>query len=104
MLIGSNDFYALAIPNKEIAGVYRNEILRKLEGIIPQAAYTAIQLAIYTNDTKALQEDLRKLLLQSVSSFDAVGENFYHGLMLGLCAAMEQYLVKSNRESGDARL
>lgn len=103
MLIGSNDFYALAIPNKEIAGVYRNEILRKLEGIIPQAAYTAIQLAIYTNDTKALQEDLRKLLLQSVSSFDAVGENFYHGLMLGLCAAMEQYLVKSNRESGDGR-
>ena len=103
ILIGSNDFYALAIPNKEIAGVYRNEILRKLETIIPQSVYTAIQLAIYTNDTTAIQENLRRLLLQSASNFDIVGENFYHGLMLGLCAAMEQYLVKSNRESGDGR-
>ena len=32
-----------------------------------------------------------------------MGENFYHGLMLGLCAAMEQYLVTSNRESGEGR-
>ena len=103
ILIGSNDFYALAIPNKEIAGVYRNEILRKLETIVPQSVYTAIQLAIYTNDTTAIQENLRRLLLQSASNFDTVGENFYHGLMLGLCAAMEQYLVKSNWESGDGR-
>ncbi len=32
-----------------------------------------------------------------------MGENFYHGLMLGLCAAMEQYFVTSNRESGEGR-
>lgn len=103
MLIGSNDFYAVAIPNKEIAGVYRNEILEKLEPLIPQQVASAIQLAIYTNDTYALQQSLKKLLLQSVSCFDTVGENFYHGLLLGLCAAMEQYLVTSNRESGNGR-
>lgn len=103
MLIGSSDFYAVAIPNKEITGVYRNEILWKLEPIIPQPIATAIQLAVYSNDTQALQQNLRKLLLQSVSCFDAVGENFYHGLLLGLCAAMEQYRVTSNRESGEGR-
>lgn len=103
MLIGSSDFYAVAIPNKEITGVYRSEILGKLETIIPQSTASAIQLAVYTNDAQALQQNLRKLLLQSASCFDTVGENFYHGLLLGLCAAMEQYLVTSNRESGEGR-
>lgn len=103
MLIGSSDFYAVAIPNKEIAGVYRSEILGKLENVLPQSIASAIQLAVYSNDAQALQEDLRKLLLQSVSFFDTVGENFYHGLMLGLCASMEQYQVTSNRESGEGR-
>lgn len=100
MLIGSNDFYAVAIPNKEISGVYRNEILGKLENIIPQSVASKIQLAVYSNDAKALQQSLRMLLLQSASYYDTMGENFYHGLMLGLCAAMEQYQVTSNRESG----
>lgn len=103
MLIGNSDFYSLAIPNKEIAGVYRSEILGKLEDFIPQPTATAIQLAIYRNDASALQENLRTLLLQSTSCFDTVGENFYHGLLLGLCAAMEPYLVTSNRESGEGR-
>ncbi len=103
MLIGSNDFYAVAIPNKEIAGVYRNEILGKLENIIPQSTASKIQLAVYSNDAKGLQQGLRKLLLQSGSYYDTMGENFYHGLMLGLCAAMDQYRVTSNREAGEGR-
>lgn len=103
MLIGNSEFYAVAIPNKEIAGVYRNEILEKLEPIIPQPIAGAIQMAIYTHNTNLLQKNLHRLLLQSVSNFDTAGENFYHGLVLGLCAAMEQYYVTSNRESGEGR-
>ena len=103
MLIGSDEFYSVAIPNLEIKGVYRSEILEKLEPMIPQSTASAIQLAVYSNDAQSLQKNLRKLLLQSVSYFDAVGENFYHGLLLGLCATMEQYMVTSNRESGEGR-
>ncbi len=103
MLIGSSEFYAVAIPNKEITGVYRSEILGKLEDIIPQSTASGIQLAVYSNDAQSLQQNLRRLLLQSASCLDTVGENFYHGLLLGLCAAMEQYLVTSNRESGEGR-
>lgn len=103
MLVGSSEFYAVAIPNKEIAGVYRSEILGKLEPIISQPTASAVQLAVYARDASALRQSLRKLLLQSVSCFDTIGENFYHGLLLGLCAAMEQYHVSSNRESGDDR-
>ena len=47
---------------------------------------------------------MRNLLLVSVSSFDTAHENFYHGLVLGLCAIMDnRYEVSSNREVGDGR-
>ena len=42
--------------------------------------------------------------MQSVSYYDTMGENFYHGLTLGLCAVMDSsYRVMSNREAGDGR-
>lgn len=42
--------------------------------------------------------------MQSASSYDTVGENFYHGLVLGLCAALDnRYYITSNRESGEGR-
>ena len=42
--------------------------------------------------------------MQSVSCYDTVGENFYHGLVLGLCAAMDnRFSITSNRESGEGR-
>lgn len=103
MLIGDGDFYALAIPNKEIRGVYRKEVLEKLENILPQSAAFTVQLALYESDGGALRESLRKLLLQSASCYDAVGENFYQSLLLGLCAAMEGYALTSNREAGEGR-
>ena len=39
-----------------------------------------------------------------MSFYDAGAEGFYHGLILGLIALMDnQYKIKSNRESGDGR-
>lgn len=93
----------VALPNKEISYVYRKEILQKLSYIIPQSAVISIQEAIYCGDADVLKVRLQELLLQSVSSFDTAGESFYHGFMLGLCAAMEQFQSSSNKESGDGR-
>ena len=51
-----------------------------------------------------LQEHLQKFLLNTISSFDYAYENFYQGLMLGICAIMNNlYHVDSNRESGYGR-
>lgn len=101
----SGDFMCeVALPNKEIAFVYNKEILQKLDTIIPQSSAIAIQEAIYGNDAEGLQTQFRKLLLQSVSYYDTVGENFYYGFVLGLCAILDdRYLVSSNRESGEGR-
>ena len=46
---------------------------------------------------------IQTLLTQSVSSFNAAGENFYHGFMLGLCALLGGTFISSNKESGDGR-
>ena len=52
----------------------------------------------------SLQENLEKLLLNSISAFDYAHENFYHGLVIGLCAVMNnRYFVSSNIESGRGR-
>lgn len=101
----SSDYMCeVALPNKEIAFVYNKEILQKMEPIIPRATAISIQEAIYSNNTNALRDLLRKLLLQSASCHDTVGENFYHGLLLGLCALLDnRYIITSNRESGEGR-
>ena len=101
----SGDFMCeVALPNKEITFVYNKEILQKLNNIVPQATAISIQEAIYTGNAAALQKHLGTLLMQSASSYDTVGENFYHGLVLGLCAALDnRYYITSNRESGEGR-
>lgn len=94
----------VALPNKEIAFVYNKEILQKLDNIVPQSTAIAIQEAIYDNDAEAFKKQLTKLLHESASVYDTVGENFYHGLVLGLCAMLNnRYIVTSNRESGTGR-
>ena len=94
----------IAIPNKEIFYVYEKEILSALTNVISQSTAIAIQQAIIRQDVPKLQDNLQKLLLNSISSFDYAHENFYHGLILGICAIMNNlYRVDSNRESGHGR-
>lgn len=104
-LSSNGDFMCeVALPNKEINFVYNKEILQKLNYIIPQATAIAVQEAIYSSNAAKLQELLSKLLIQSVSCYDTAGENFYHGLVLGLCAMLDnRYYITSNRESGTGR-
>ena len=100
----SGDFMCeVALPNKEISLVYRKEILQKLENIIPQATAIAVEEAIFSGNGEKLRDIISNFLIQSVSAFDAAGENFYHGFMLGVCALFGNSNVTSNRESGDGR-
>lgn len=93
----------VGLPNKEISLVYHKEILQQLDNIIPLNTAISIQEAIFSGDNIRLRKLIEKLLLQSVSSFDTAGENFYHGFMLGLCALLGEYFVSSNKESGNGR-
>lgn len=94
----------VALPNREITFVYNKEILQQLSYMIPQSTAISIQEALFSNNTKELQKQIRNLLLQTVSCYDTAGENFYHGLVLGLCVMMDnKYYISSNGESGEGR-
>ena len=97
-------WYEVSLPNKEIALVYRKEVLERYENVISPDMATYIQQAICTGNVAEFKTQLEKLLLQSVSCYDTVGENFYHGLVLGFCVMLERYYyITSNRESGEGR-
>lgn len=96
----------VSIPNKEIAAVYKNEILSHLLqiGAITRTTVNRIAESLYANDFDKLQKAISEYIDKSVSFYDAGAEGFYHGLVLGLIALMDnQYRMKSNRESGDGR-
>lgn len=96
----------VSIPNKEIAVVYKSEILSHLLqiGVVTRTTADKIAESLYANDYKKLQKAITEYMDKSISFYDAGAEGFYHGLVLGLIALMDnQYKIKSNRESGDGR-
>ena len=96
----------VAIPNREIAAVYKREILSHLMqiGAMRRATANKIAESLYARDTKKLQDGIEEYMKNSISFYDAGAEGFYHGLVLGLIALMDnQYRIRSNRESGDGR-
>ena len=96
----------VSIPNKEIAAVYKSEILSHLMqiGAITRTTANMIAESLYANDIKKLQKAISEYMDKSISFYDAGAEGFYHGLTLGLIALLDnQYRIKSNRESGDGR-
>lgn len=96
----------VSIPNREIAAVYKSEILSHLLqiGAITRTTANKIAESLYVNDLKKLQTAIAEYMDKTISFYDAGAEGFYHGLVLGLIALMDnQYKIKSNRESGDGR-
>lgn len=96
----------VSIPNREIAAVYKSEILSHLLqiGAITRTTANKIAESLYANDYKKLQKAIAEYMDKSISFYDAGTEGFYHGLVLGLIALMDnQYKIKSNRESGGGR-
>ena len=96
----------ISIPNREIAAVYKSEILAYLThvGVITRTTANKVAESLYANDLKKFREAITEYMDKSISFYDYGAEGFYHGLVLGLIALMDnQYKIKSNRESGYGR-
>lgn len=96
----------VSIPNKEIASVYKSEVLAHLMQIGAASRTTADKIAesLFLNDYAKLEKAIAEYMDKAISFYDTTSESFYHGLVLGLIAMMEsQYKIKSNRESGKGR-
>ena len=96
----------VSIPNKEIASVYKSEVLAHLMQIGAVSRTTADKIAesLFLNDYIKLEKAIAEYMDKAISFYDTASESFYHGLVLGLMAMMDnQYKIKSNRESGKGR-
>ncbi len=96
----------VSIPNREIAAVYKSEILSHLLqiGAITRTTANKIAESLYANDLNKLQTAIAEYMDKSISYYDAGAEGLYHGLTLGLVALTDNhYKIRSNRESGGGR-
>ena len=96
----------VSIPNKEIASVYKSEILAHLMKIGAVSRTTADKIAesLFLNDYVKLEKAISEYMDKTISFYDTASESFYHDMILGLISMMDnQYKIKSNRESGKGR-
>lgn len=95
----------LAIPNSEIATVYRKEILNRYRGRMARSDLLNVLTCLAKGQAEKFSSGLQKYLEQIASFHDTANkESFYHGFLLGLTAwFLPKYRVKSNRESGYGR-
>lgn len=95
----------LRIPNREIATLYRSEIVARFRS---QAGgfdrLNALHEALAAGDENAVSAELGRIARDSVSSFDLTSENACHMLLLGLLFGARGYADPvSNREHGLGR-
>lgn len=95
-------YVTMAIPNKEVAGIYRDKIVSWFQDQIRLKDLSAMYQALLAGDAEVFQEELNRLLRESISYMDSK-EAFYHGFLLGILSKMQEYIVKSNQEAGDGR-
>ena len=101
-----DDFYSLALPNKEIRTIYQQEVLSWLLEYAPESGDIGNNIcrALFTNNKELLEGTISRFLKASASFLDTSSESFYHGLILAFCAAAaDRYIIRSNRESGYGR-
>ena len=98
----------LRIPNEEVREVFRYQI-RELfrENVMKNTAELEIFWRAFSDgEGKVIEEQLNRLLGNSISVFDIRGdrrerENSYHTFLLGMLVGNAAWGVKSNRETGE---
>lgn len=100
--VNEKGYNELAIPNKEVKGVFKSEIYSKVFRINENEAQD-FEVALLSSNANSVEESLRKILTKMASYHDTK-ESFYHGLLIGLLFSISGvYEVVSNREAGDGR-
>ena len=101
--------YMLVIPNKEVREVFVLQIQEWFKAVVANDNDTMklLSKAILDKDERQIARQLNIVMSRMISILDTkapddMKENFYHGLLLGLLRGSNpDWLIKSNRESGD---
>jgi hypothetical protein len=101
-MVGAERCVTLAIPNLEVKYIYDHMIRGWFADEIKKKELSALYTAMLQGDTDSFQRELSAALHETISYLDT-RELFYHGFMVGILGNLKDYLVKSNRETGDGR-
>ena len=100
--------YRLAIPNFEIRELFSSQIREWFKDVTALNPSRLEQLcsAFSQKNPEVIEELLNEYLWNTISIRDTAvakpkKENFYHGVLLGLLSHKEDWLIRSNVESGE---
>jgi hypothetical protein len=99
--------YELAIPNLEVKDLFITEIEQWFKDTSKKDNDTIRKFceAFPKSDIEQIEKQLNKYLWNSISIRDTavksvLKENFYHGLLLGILQYEDEWIIKSNAETG----
>lgn len=101
--------HRLSIPNLEVRQVYATTFRGWIEGRMRGhgGSVARLERALLSGDAEAFEAQLQVFVTNLLSFYDPGSvdpERVYQGFVLGLLAALEpEYIVRSNRESGEGR-
>lgn len=96
------DYCKVRVPNLEVWKVFKELTACHLQ--INERQMEKMLNALKRNQMERFSEEYQRIILELPSYHDSKDENSYHMMMLGMCAFLRRdYIVKSNRESGDGR-
>ncbi len=99
---GENIYVKMAIPNTEVRYIYKNMIIEWFNNKIKQKDFSKMYEGMFKGDEITFEEELVSVLEETISFNDAY-ENFYHGFLVEVLSNIDNYEIKSNRESGIGR-
>lgn len=96
------EYVEFMIPNREIRTIYKRTIMTWFDKKMQNMDRSELIRALEDGDCELFEKMVSEQLLETISFFD-YAENYYHGFLAGLLKGAGQYLVISNRESGEGR-
>jgi hypothetical protein len=104
----TDDDYELVIPNNEIRSLFVNQIKEwfRETSVNDTGMIEKFCEGFQNGETEIIEQLMKKYLRNSISIRDTAvrsdrKENFYHGMLLGLLEYRQDWLTKSNVESGE---
>ncbi len=100
--------YKLRIPNYELKTIFKRTILDwfKMDIKVRYDQLTEMANSLINNNLTVFEKNFKEIMGDTFSYYDTAKNNEYvfHAYMLGLLAVKgDDYILKSNRESGDGR-
>lgn len=103
-----NGSFQLVIPNREIRRIFEKQVMEFFKDRVSRdrAALDAFCESLKNGDVKAVERQFTLYLQKTIGIRDTFArknlkENFYHGILLGILGFKEEWIVSSDKESGE---